>query len=471
MFYLLLRLLVPLAAAMLLAACGDLPEPFLGNPGATARRLAVPLTPMLAVPPPSNALLNPEANRDFADLLALDLQKEDVPTLARTPHKTDWRLAVSAGRNGDQVVPRYAILDPSGREQGAIEGSALPAAGWTAGAPWTLGQAARDAVPKILALMMSIRATRDRANPNSLLNRPAVLFVPAVTGAPGDGDTALTRMIRTRLAEFGPLVQVTPEGADFTVTGQVIVTPLPKGQQQVEIAWTVIRPSGAMVGKVSQLNAVPTGSLDQLWGDVAAVVAQEASTGINTVVERFIGRDGPTSGNVPADGTTANDLAKPEGTAPAAPTQPERTVPPTGSGVGPAAPTKPGGTVPAPGTNPAANEPIARVKPEGSLSAAGAKPVATEPNPRDKPAVTPSAKWKSVGSAPSAGAKPVAAAPHSRDKPAVAPSTRAASEVGISAANPVTTEPHSRATPAATSSHQPARPEGAATAPAEPAAR
>ena len=29
-----------LLSPLLLAACGDLPEPFLGNPGATARRLA-----------------------------------------------------------------------------------------------------------------------------------------------------------------------------------------------------------------------------------------------------------------------------------------------------------------------------------------------------------------------------------------------------------------------------------------------
>ena len=46
-------LLLPL----LFAACGDLPEPFLGNPGENGRRLAQPPTPRLAVPPPANALL------------------------------------------------------------------------------------------------------------------------------------------------------------------------------------------------------------------------------------------------------------------------------------------------------------------------------------------------------------------------------------------------------------------------------
>ena len=90
-----------LVLPVLLAACGDLPEPFLGNPGATARRLAVPVTPMLAVPPPARAALTEQGARDFADLLALSLVKEEVPALARAPQKNDWRLVVTAGREND----------------------------------------------------------------------------------------------------------------------------------------------------------------------------------------------------------------------------------------------------------------------------------------------------------------------------------------------------------------------------------
>jgi hypothetical protein len=303
-----LRLTLPLAVTLLLTACGDLPEPFIGNPGATARRLAMPATPpMLAVQPPADPLLSTQVKDDFADLLALSLQKQEVPSLARKPEKTDWRLAVSAQRRGDLVVPHYTILDPGGREQGAVDGGAVSAAGWTNGVPGTLGPAAEDAAPKILALMLSIRRTRDRANPNSLVNRAAKLFVPIVTGAPGDGDTALTKMIRADLAQIGPLVQLTPDGADFVVTGKVTVSPLPKGQQQVEIAWTVTWPSGKVVGKVSQLNAVPAGSLDSYWGDVAAAAAQEASGGIYAVVERFI----DSNKNPAAEGTASPAASTP----------------------------------------------------------------------------------------------------------------------------------------------------------------
>ncbi len=332
---------VPFLVPLLLAACGDLPEPFMGNPGATARRLAVPATPMLAIPPPTDALLTVSAGGDFADLLALSLQKEEVPTLARVPRKNDWRLAITAGRQGDQVVPRYAVQDPAGHEQGAIDGAAFLADGWTSGSPSTLGQAAKDAVPKIVALMVSIRTTRDRANPNSLLNRAAKLFVPEVTGAPGDGNVALTKLIRIRLAEFGPLVQVTPEGTDFTVKGEVVVSPLPKGKQQVEIVWTVTRPSGVVNGKVSQLNSLPAGMLDNLWGDVAVVVAQEAAEGINRVVEQFIGRTAPLQGKGTASGADPG-----KGSAPGVGTAASAGTGPVKASV-PAAATVPGqGTVP-----------------------------------------------------------------------------------------------------------------------------
>lgn len=283
----------------LLAACGDLPEPFLGNPGANARRLAVPDTPMLVVPPPSNALLTAPNDASFAELLALGLRDAEIPAQARSPGKNEWRLAVTARRDGDRVVPRYAVLDPSGREQGSIDGGPIAGAGWTAGAPWVLGPAAKDAVPKVLALMTSIRATRDRADPNSLLNRVAKVYVPDVTGAPGDGNVSLTKLIRSGLAEFGPLIQTAPDNPDFIVQGVVVVTLLKDGKQQVEIAWTITRPSGVLCGKVSQLNSVPAGSLDHYWGDVAAAVAQEASGGINTVVDRFIGRDEKTAGDAP----------------------------------------------------------------------------------------------------------------------------------------------------------------------------
>ncbi|MEA2768128.1 MAG: hypothetical protein QOD93_1090, partial [Acetobacteraceae bacterium] len=91
-------LLYPMILCGLLSACGDLPEPFLGNPGATARRLAQPLTPLLAVPPGTDTLLPDAANQELARQIAMSLQSSEVPAMVRPPEKTDWRLITRAER-------------------------------------------------------------------------------------------------------------------------------------------------------------------------------------------------------------------------------------------------------------------------------------------------------------------------------------------------------------------------------------
>ena len=112
-----------------------------------------------------------------------------------------------------------------------------------------------------------------------------------VTGAPGDGNVALTQQMRGRLAVLGPVVLTTPAGADFVVQGQVKVVPIPKRQERVEIQWSVRTPAGDERGRVVQLNEIPAGTLSGYWGDVAVVVASQASNGVNDVILRQAGHD------------------------------------------------------------------------------------------------------------------------------------------------------------------------------------
>jgi hypothetical protein len=275
----------------LLAACGDLPEPFLGNPGATARRLAQPLTPLLAVPPGTDTLLPDAANQELAKQIATALQATEVPAMVRAPEKTDWRLITRAERNGDSVTPLFSVQDPQGKEEGTAEGEKVPLQAWANPDQALLNQIAAEAAPRIGAVLTSIRVAHDKADPGSLYNRPAKVLVANVTGAPGDGDVTLTQQMRARLAVLGPVVLTTPTGADFVVQGDVKVVPVPKHQERVEIQWSVRTPSGDERGRVVQLNEIPAGTLDHYWGDVAVVVATEASNGVNDVILRQAGHD------------------------------------------------------------------------------------------------------------------------------------------------------------------------------------
>jgi len=289
-------LLFPLLA---LSACGDLPEPFLGNPGANARRLARPLSPMLAVPFPGNAMLSDPAGRALAENLAGALQGADVPALAREPRPNDWRLITSAEQRGRTVVPIYLVQNPEGVEQGTTEGSPVPTEAWAASDNATLNAVAAEAAGKVADLLNSIRIARDKADPNSLYNRVPKVMVADVTGAPGDGNLSLTRQMRAKLAAYGPLIQTSASGADFVVKGKVVVVSIPNRQQRIEIQWYVTMPNGDERGRVIQLNEIPAGSLDRFWGDVAVVVAAEASAGINDVLNRQAGREPPRGEAVP----------------------------------------------------------------------------------------------------------------------------------------------------------------------------
>jgi hypothetical protein len=272
---------------LLLASCGDLPEPFIGNPGAMGRLLAQPPTPRLAVPPPGNALLSDAASRQFASSLAAGLQEAEVPAFADRVRPNDWQLVASAEQRGPNVVPVFRVLNPKGEDKGDVEGSPVPTQAWAAATMAMLDQTARDAAPKISDLLTSIQ----HADPNSLYNRIAKVQVAAVTGAPGDGNVSLTKQMKAHLSALGPMVQDDANGADFIVQGNVRMVPIPGGQQRVEIQWAVKKPDGDERGKVVQLNEIPAGSLDHYWADVAMVVATEAAGGVNDVIARQSGRE------------------------------------------------------------------------------------------------------------------------------------------------------------------------------------
>jgi hypothetical protein len=217
-------------------------------------------------------------------------------------------VITKAEQVGDTVQPVFSVQDPKGKEQGSAEGEKVPLREWANANPALLQQVAAEAGPRIGAVLTSIRVAHDKADPNSLYNRPAKVLVADVTGAPGDGDGVLTRQMRARLAVLGPVVLTTPTGADFVVQGDVKVVPIPKGQERVEIQWIVKTASGDERGRVVQLNDIPAGTLDHYWGDVAVVVASEASNGVNDVILRQSGHDP----NAAKPDTTKPTAAKPD---------------------------------------------------------------------------------------------------------------------------------------------------------------
>jgi hypothetical protein len=106
-----------------------------------------------------------------------------------------------------------------------------------------------------------------------------VAVVPSVTGAPGDGNSALASALQGELTRQG--VAVTEQAASaYRVEGKVIVGSAKEGKQAIQIDWRVKDPQGKALGTVSQKNEIPEGSLDGSWGKTADAAAAAAAQGI-----------------------------------------------------------------------------------------------------------------------------------------------------------------------------------------------
>ena len=273
-------------ALFALAACGDLPQPFRGNPGGMAGRLVVPPPYRVAVPVPEAAMLTGTESEAFARAIAQALLKREVPAVAEDPLPLDWRLKVDARLEGNRVVPRYALFDPDGAPQGVAEGSAIPARDWSRPNAALLADVANDASRRAAELLLRAEATRKSTNPAALAaaGPPRVYLLP-VRGAPGDGNDSLTARMRDSLGDYGILAQEVADGAGFAADGRVNVVPVGRGMQRVEILWIVSRRDGQELGRVLQMNEIPSGLLDRHWGDIAFAAAAEAAGGVQRVIE------------------------------------------------------------------------------------------------------------------------------------------------------------------------------------------
>jgi hypothetical protein len=277
-------LLLGALAALSLSGCGTLPEPFYGNPGAEGAKLATPPPPVLIIPPPGGALLTDDAAGLYANDLAAALVSYDVPSIAKAADKTDWTLTATAALSGNNVIPSYAITGPDGKSYGSRTGHPVSAEAWSNGDPRTLAAAANADAPGLAKLLTNVNAAVQQSNPQSLENRPARLFLGAVTGAPTDGNDALALNLARDLPGIDTVMVDNPTLADFVITGAVKTQPDSNNQILVQLIWTIRDSNNRIIGDVTQLHDLSPSDITPHWGDVAAAAASEAASGIQDAV-------------------------------------------------------------------------------------------------------------------------------------------------------------------------------------------
>jgi hypothetical protein len=295
-----------LALALLLllpAACQPLPQPF-------ADDRPPPGSPLLTLKDSGGIKVEPvvgaggEAGPRLAEAMAAALRDQDVPASTDAGNRAGYRLIGSVveknlpdGRAAVDLA--WELLGPDGSRAGSsTQHAEAPAAAWWGGDETVLAEIAKGGAPRIAALV------QEEAPVEAPSAAPPVVAVRAVEGAPGDGSQALTRAMTTALkmaklgiadeaaqgaAKGAAAKEAAPNAAGaqaFVVAGRVDVTRPVEGKQQVKIVWSVLTAAGGEIGKVSQENAVPAGSLDGRWGDIAYAVATAASDGIVAILEK-----------------------------------------------------------------------------------------------------------------------------------------------------------------------------------------
>ena len=305
-----------------MTACGALPKPFahsgsgLSNPlislaGGGAVRVSVDksLPASLAKPLVDNMIKSlwaenvpASAATNFRPRYLLEGQLNITYASVSDPEQVEmiWTLSNAKGQKLDVFDHRFAgdragwlfldkeLLDKIVADMGKDAVQLLYAQQNPKQAGLILPRTIKKTSPK-----MNSELTQDATESSSVIvsdsakpRQKPKIFLSEVIGAPGDGNITLHRNMQRVMRIAGANIVSERPKSNFLVKGFVNVSPPYNGSNDISITWLVATKEGRELGKVTQKNRVPAGSLNGRWGDVAYVVAQGGSIGIIDIVEQ-----------------------------------------------------------------------------------------------------------------------------------------------------------------------------------------
>lgn len=191
------------------------------------------------------------------------------------------------------------IADKTGASLSTALSSLTPAVN-NASAPVGVGAPTSATPPTETASLQTPVSTATTASidTGNAASRTTATIVPEVTGAPGDGNGALSVAMRQELQQAG-LAGAQPGQRGYTVAGKVTMSPVKDGKQSIKIDWRVADPAGATLATVTQNNEIAAGALDGTWGTIAQEAAQGAAVKIKTLIEENVASGGASAASTP----------------------------------------------------------------------------------------------------------------------------------------------------------------------------
>jgi hypothetical protein len=276
-------------AGLLAAACQPLPHPFAADKPSAAL-IAVPDNINIAVMPIEG---EPHATAGkLATAISQEFLKHNIPASDQSPNKASYQLDGRIEQRPDQpgkslVIVYWRLRDPRGQIVAErTDKLAAPTQDWQSGSDEPVAQLAAAGADAMAVRLVGEPPKEEKQQKQQPVGRPRVA-VRKVSGAPGDGNTALATSLAAVLKHQDlELVDAAKGKPDLAVDCDVKLDPVKDGKQHVKIVWRVARPDGGEIGQVAQENDVPRGQLDGAWGDIAYTVAMAAESGIMQIVDR-----------------------------------------------------------------------------------------------------------------------------------------------------------------------------------------
>jgi hypothetical protein len=271
--------------SLALAACQPKPQPF-------APTVAERSNPLLKLP-------------DHAGVVVLDIDGAPEQTASRLPQAMieallarnipAWPIsgnrasyflqggttAISLGRDRVQITLDWDLVDPTGRQVGRHSLSLKTRwKDWRAGSTDMINALATKSAAGIAAFMQD-----DAPEDTAARIKRIPLYVTAVVGAPGDGKNSLRLAMAAALRRAKLKIINQKNDRAIEISGMVRIDPARNNQQNIEITWSVRAPDGKEIGKLTQRNTIPAGSLDKAWGETAFMIAEAAIGGVIDLLE------------------------------------------------------------------------------------------------------------------------------------------------------------------------------------------
>lgn len=265
---------------LFVAACGPVPKPFQPRTLWDVNPLAVPEEMMRVRVEPVEGITEPTASQ-LGTAVAAALGALDIPSAARLTGASRYVLKgrlVDAREPDQPWAVDWTLEDsvgvPIGTRRQMVDAAVLEA------------PAADDAPLRASATVLarSLAGWIDRDDQPTKGLKPVGVAIGDITGAPGDGNTALARSIRLAMKATNITVVDVAAEAPLRLDGTVAVDPPLQGRQRIKITWSLVTATGQPVGQISQDNALPQGSFDGAWGRLAAEIAAAAAPGIADAV-------------------------------------------------------------------------------------------------------------------------------------------------------------------------------------------